>query len=255
MIKAIFVTSYLGDTPWQEDLDERIADGYALFAAIPGDAHHFPVLILHKPSAAPVAAPAQVSAETFDSEFVETLDGFKAMVSAGDFVVLDTETTGLHDGEICQIAIVNSDGTVLLDTLVKTTQPIPADATRIHGITDAMVADAPSWEEVQPQVRDILRGREVIIYNAVYDRKMMHRSDERSNIARVDYKDEAHYWCAMEMYAEHIGNWSEWHQSYTWVKLSNAALNEGVEIDRAHTALGDCMMTLAVVRAMAKDSE
>lgn len=40
-----------------------------------------------------------------------------------DCVILDTETTGLHDAEIVQIAVIDHAGTVLLDTLVNPPHP------------------------------------------------------------------------------------------------------------------------------------
>ena len=58
-------------------------------------------------------------------------------------VFLDTETTGLNDlAEIVEISILDDDGLVLLDTLVRPRRPIPADAIRIHGIRNEMVAEA-----------------------------------------------------------------------------------------------------------------
>ena len=48
--------------------------------------------------------------------------------------ILDTETTGLYDdAEIVEISIIDENGGVLLDTLVKPLKPIPAEATAIHG--------------------------------------------------------------------------------------------------------------------------
>jgi DNA polymerase III subunit epsilon len=192
-----------------------------------------------------------VQQKSLPMAYPNTLDGFCEMVRAGDYVVLDTETTGLSDGEICQIAIVDANGEVLLDTLVKTTQPIPEGATYIHGITGSDVANAPTWAALQPRVRGILKGRNVVIYNATYDRKMMHKSDERAGLQRTDYKLEATYWDAMEHYAEHRGEWNDYHGNYRWQKLTNAARQVGISVENAHTALGDVLMTLAVIKAMA----
>jgi DNA polymerase III epsilon subunit-like protein len=51
----------------------------------------------------------------------------------GDCLLLDTETTGVGDGdEVCEITILDASGTPLLNTLVRPTQPIPAEATGIH---------------------------------------------------------------------------------------------------------------------------
>ena len=90
-----------------------------------------------------------------------------------DWVILDTETTGLHNAEIVEIAIVNHLAEPLLNTLVKPSISIPADVVAIHGIDDAMVADAPSFPEIYPQIVEVLEGKRVFIYNAAFDIKIL----------------------------------------------------------------------------------
>jgi len=82
-------------------------------------------------------------------------------------VYLDTETTGIspNDG-IIEIAVLDHDGTVLIDTLVKPIGRIPTDATAIHGITNEMVKTASQWDTVWPEVEAIFNNRVVGIYNA-----------------------------------------------------------------------------------------
>ncbi|MCA9340653.1 MAG: 3'-5' exonuclease [Candidatus Saccharibacteria bacterium] len=173
-------------------------------------------------------------------------------ISGRSFLILDTETTGLHDGEIVQIAIINQQADVLLNTYVKPARPIPIDAQRIHGISDETVASAPTWPQLVDHVRSIIQGQLLIVYNAVYDRRMMHQSGEYHGLEKVEWKNVATWFCAMEAYAEHYGDWNAYRQSYRWQKLSNAAAQCGVNVANAHDALGDCLMTLGVVRAMEK---
>lgn len=170
-----------------------------------------------------------------------------------EFVILDTETTGLHEGEIVEIAIINHCGDVLLDTYVKPSLPIPPDATRIHGITDAMVADAPGWYGVAALVEAAIRGRDLVVYNAVYDRRMMHQSCERAGMDKVEWRDVARWHCAMERYARFWGDWNDWHQSYRWQTLTNACAQQNIPEPeaKAHSALGDCLRTLALLKVMA----
>jgi DNA polymerase-3 subunit epsilon len=180
----------------------------------------------------------------------QSLTAFKDMLKTGNYVVLDTETTGLERGEVVQIGIVESDGTVLFDVLVKPTNPIPMDATRIYGITNDMVADSPSFALLVPSIRDALVGRNVVVYNAVYDRKMLHQSAEAAGIEKTDWKVISNWWCAMEAFAEIYGDWNEYRQSYRWQKLTTACAFYRVPQHNAHTALADARMTLEVCKRM-----
>lgn len=174
---------------------------------------------------------------------------FLEMVKRGDFLVLDTETTGLDRGEIIQIAIVDCKGNVLLDSLVHPVKSIPN--TDIRGISDADVANAPRWTEIAPTVESLVRGRDLIVYNAVYDRKMMHQSNEASLLPKVAWKEITNWHCAMLAYAEIYGDWNDYHHSYRWQRLTDAVIQQGLNVSNAHTALGDAMMTLELVKKIA----
>lgn len=177
------------------------------------------------------------------------LPAFRQMIQQGDFVVLDTETTGLFNAEIVQIALVDAQDNVLLDTLVKPVNRIPYDAIRIHGITNERVADAPSWAEVTNQVESLLRGRNVVVYNAVFDRKMLHTSAEAAKLPKVDWKTFSQWWCAMEAFAEVYG--ASRYGRPRMHKLANAAHHYHIPVVDTHSALGDARLTLALVRAIA----
>lgn len=174
---------------------------------------------------------------------------FYDMMQRQNWVVLDTETTGLdRPAEICSIAIVDHRGATLLDCLIRTKLPIPPVATAIHGITDDMVAEAPTWPEIRPTVLSLIKGLDVVVYNAVYDRKLMHWSDEAWNAEeRTDYKADATWWCAMEMYAAHHGERHPYYGSYVWQKLSAACLQMDVPFSDQHTALGDSLATRELI--------
>ena len=176
---------------------------------------------------------------------------YEALDQYVEYVVLDTETTGLREGEICSIAIINNKGETLLDTLVRTKLPIPPGATKIHDITDEMVKDAQTWFNVREQVLDIIDAKLVFIYNTAYDRRMMHQSDTLNAVEHFDYKFQANFVCVMEAFAEFYGDWNDWSKSYTWKKLSVAARHFQYASTEYHSALGDCHATLAVVNGLA----
>lgn len=170
-------------------------------------------------------------------------------VSGKEFYILDTETTGLN-GEVCQIAIIDGYKNICLDTYVKPKYPIPSDATAIHGISNETVEKAPLWADISPLVLELLQDQIVIVYNAVFDRKMMHHSAEYWQLPRVDWRQEAFFYCAMEAYAEFYGDYKDWKGSYTWQKLQNAAASVGYRPENAHTALSDCFSTWHVTEML-----
>lgn len=73
----------------------------------------------------------------------------QCMIGNLETVFIDTETTGLDStAEAVDIAVVDAGGHILMDTLVQPKRRIPAEASRIYGILDSVVADAPPWTEM-----------------------------------------------------------------------------------------------------------
>jgi Peduoviridae DNA polymerase exonuclease subunit len=184
-------------------------------------------------------------------------------VMALEPVFLDTETTGLDDAaEICDIAVVDYDGVVLFDTLINPSSPIPDTASDIHGITNAMVAGAPRFEQVLDRLDKALQGRPVVIYNLAYDTRLISQSCAApfhwwwlpgKDETLKSYGERPDRWhCAMNQYAQYAGDWNDYHQSYRWAKLGNAALQCGVVIHNGlHRARVDAELTRQIVRYMA----
>jgi DNA polymerase-3 subunit epsilon len=163
-------------------------------------------------------------------------------LTSDDWVILDTETTGLHNAEIVEIAIVSHVGATLLNTLVKPSIPIPADVVAIHGISDEMVADAPSFPEVYPQIVQALEGKRVFIYNAAFDIKILNYCRNLHGLKSLSLSK--HYECIMKWYAQWAGDWSDRHESYRWQSL-----------DGGHRALRDCLTALERIKQIAADND
>ncbi|CAN5731575.1 exonuclease domain-containing protein [soil metagenome] len=163
-------------------------------------------------------------------------------------VFLDTETTGVGgDAEICDIAVVASDGRVLLNTLVKPKRPIPPDASRIHGIYDHHVAGALSWEQVYPRFVDVIAQRQVVVYNADYDQGVISRCclSCRVNLPLSRWD------CAMKAYSAYVGEpASHSRGGYRWFKLDQASAAFGIN-PGGHRAAADAEACRLVVHAMA----
>ena len=89
-------------------------------------------------------------------------------------VVFDTETTGLDPSDrIVQIAGVRiARGRLTgerFETLVNPGCPIPASSTAVHGVTDAMVADAPDMTAALTAFRHFAEDTVLVAHNAPFD--------------------------------------------------------------------------------------
>ncbi|MEI8169256.1 MAG: exonuclease domain-containing protein [Rhodoferax sp.] len=90
------------------------------------------------------------------------------------YVLLDLETTGgnpVHD-RITEIAAVRIEGgqeVARWSTLVNPGTAISSFIQNLTGISNAMVADAPGFEEVAPRLLEILKGAVLVAHNVRFD--------------------------------------------------------------------------------------
>jgi len=179
------------------------------------------------------------------------LVSFREMIRRNNWVVLDTETTGLRwPAEIVSIAVIDWTGETLIDSLVRPVKPIPPDASRIHGITDKDVAHAPLWRDVRRGLVEAITGHDLVIYNAQYDLQLLEWTDTLQGIKEPSPWLLDGAYCAMNAYSEFRGEWDDYHGNYRWHKLTAAVRQMGWTVKDAHGALGDCLMTRQVVIAM-----
>lgn len=158
-----------------------------------------------------------------------------------DWALIDTETTAL-DGVVCEIGVINPDGSILFESLVNPEYPVSRFAQLIHKISNAELAAAPTLPQVWLQLQEVLRDRTTLVaYNATFDCERLALSARRYQLPLFPQGWE----CAMEAYAIFCGNWSEYHGSYTWVPLQQGN----------HRAIEDALAALECLREMAAAHE
>lgn len=166
------------------------------------------------------------------------------------FYVLDTETTGLDArAEIVQLALIDQDGQTVMNTLVKPTRPCPPEVTRVHGITNEMLADAPTLDDLYIALSSKLAASTLIAYNMAFDWRLLHQS---LAVYGLPLPVGAKKQCAMEAYARYYGQRNRRTGGYTWQSLSNACRQQHIKLEYAHSALGDARATLALLHQMAR---
>lgn len=170
------------------------------------------------------------------------------LLAKGHFYVLDTETTGTgKSDEVIQIGIIDAAGEVALETLVKPGRKIPPASTLVHGITDTQVTDAPTFRAMYVTLSSLLAGETVVAYNADFDRRLLEQTAQRYGLPSLRVQS---WQCAMKWYAKYYGR-SMGRGRYRWFKLADACHHQGVPVVDAHSAVGDCQMTLSLLRKMA----
>jgi len=161
------------------------------------------------------------------------------------FLVLDTETTGLGSWDrIVEIAVIDETGGVLLNTLVNPEMYIPAAVISIHGITDEMVRNKPTFQDILPELEAILSGKPIVIYNVAFDKRFL----AHGGIEVEDYE----FQCAMLMYAKFFGAWSDYYKNWKRQSLQKACHYCGIQQKRIHRAASDCEVTRQIIDYMAK---
>lgn len=94
-----------------------------------------------------------------------------------DFVVVDVETTGLNpeEDEIIEFAGIRSIGGNLeaFSTFVFPVHRIPPEITKITGIRNIDVLNAPLIKDIAPKILGFIQGLPVVAHNAPFDVKFL----------------------------------------------------------------------------------
>jgi DNA polymerase-3 subunit epsilon len=102
---------------------------------------------------------------------------------------IDLETTGINVSvdRIVEIAIIKiaPDGTKLVKRkLINPEMPIPKGASDVHGISDEMVKDAPTFKAVANEIKQFIEGSDMAGYNSNrFDIPMLNEEFLRAGIA------------------------------------------------------------------------
>ncbi|MGD8698930.1 MAG: exonuclease domain-containing protein [Gemmatimonadales bacterium] len=108
-----------------------------------------------------------------------------------DYVVVDVEATGgspARGDRLTEFAAVQVCGGKIVDTyesLINPQRSIPPSVTRLTDITDAMVADAPTFGEIADVVRETLEGAVFVAHNVSFDWRLLQSEFERCRGGRL----------------------------------------------------------------------
>lgn len=164
-----------------------------------------------------------------------------------DYVVFDLETTGINCSfdqivEISGVKVIGGKVKDSFSTLVNPGMPIPWQASRVNGITDDMVEDAPYMEEVLGDFFEFIGDLVLVGHNICsFDMKFIYRESEKlfGKYPDNDYIDTL-------VLSRHMLPELEHH------KLGDLTEYFGLENEDAHRALGDAAVNQKIFEKMGK---
>jgi len=153
------------------------------------------------------------------------------------YAIIDVETTGASAafGKITDIAIFIFNGKEITESFSSLINPeciIPEHITRLTGISNEMVADAPKFYEVAKKIVEITAGKIFVAHNAIFDYSFI--KEEFKNLG-YDYKRKT--LCTVKLGRKLIPG----HRSYS---LGNICTDLGIPINNRHRAAGDALATV-----------
>lgn len=232
MIERLY--EYLAERPAGADAEDLLSVVFGPSAGDPAFGRHFLDALLAD-----------------DPRFVCTADGFRWLLadkhlldeplSEAPFVVVDLETTGQSPDEagITEIGAVRMLGDREIDrfeTLVRPGRPIPPYVASLTGISDAMVADAPSIEEVLPRFLGFASGAVVVAHNAAFDVALLDRACRRILNRRLGMPSLCTFKLARRLLPD-----------LTKASLDGLAAHFALAKSARHRALADAELTAAVL--------
>lgn len=157
-----------------------------------------------------------------------------------EFAVVDIETTGStpQSAGITEIAIVIHNWVEVTGkyvTLINPRHKIPPFIVNMTGISDEMVAGAPLFEEVAPQIYNLLNGRVFVAHNVSFDYSFVHYL-----LGRSGFQWSAPKLCTIKLSRRVFPGLEKY-------GLGSLTRDLGIRIEGRHRAWGDAAATAQVL--------
>jgi DNA polymerase-3 subunit epsilon len=161
------------------------------------------------------------------------------------YAVVDIEATGGNhiNGKIIEIAIYVFDGEKIIDeysTLINPEVKIDWYVTKLTGITNDMVKEAPKFSEVAQRIMEVIKGNIFVAHDVVFDYKFLNAELNRVGLALDEPKV-----CTIKLSQKYLPD----AESYSLGRLCEALEIPIPEEDR-HRAGGDALATTKLLKIL-----
>jgi DNA polymerase-3 subunit epsilon len=160
-----------------------------------------------------------------------------------EYVLIDTETTGFGASarlvEVAALHVRSNDVVRRYESLVRPDVPIPRPATRVHGISDAMVRTAPPEAVVVRALRDFIGARPLVAHNAGFDAAVLRGAFSRAGLPAPGCV----MWCSVRLARRFVADAPAYN-------LGALAQHLALPAVPAHRAMADALTTQALVGAI-----
>ena len=159
------------------------------------------------------------------------------------YCVLDLETTGFSakTEKITEVGIMKVKNGEVIDEFscfVNPEKHIPERVTEVTNITDEMVKDAKTIEQVFPEILDFIEDSVLVAHNAPFDMGFL-----KQNAKILGYEFDYTYIDTLSLAKDLFPDYKKY-------KLGKIAENLGIKVEVAHRALDDVDTTVKVFRVM-----
>ncbi len=162
------------------------------------------------------------------------------------FSIIDVETTGYPHNKITDISIYNTNSQKVVaefHSLVNPEVSIPSSITRLTGITNEMVRDAPFFYEIAKEIVSLTRDNVFVAHNVNFDFNVI--KNEFKNLGYTFHRKKM---CTVKLSRKLLPG----HKSYSLGKLCK---DLSIPIYGRHRAKGDALATLQLFKLLINKSD
>jgi DNA polymerase-3 subunit epsilon len=148
-----------------------------------------------------------------------------------DTLILGLATTGEGKlDEIIEVCLVDLDGNILMDQLIRPTVTVSEQAHKINGISFNDLVDEPSYLSIYTELLELVEGKVVCIYNADIGARIIRQTSQKYNLeSPLNYTEDI--FCIMENYSEIKDEYDKDWSRKKYKSILEAAREENIEYD------------------------